>query len=85
MTIVEFIAARLDEAEADIDCDPYDARYRDLEFGLADIAAKRALLEHAVYQEKYTCTDCVDDGSVIFSALASMYSDHPDYRSEWRP
>lgn len=45
MTIVEFLTARLDEAEADIDGDPYDAQYRDLKFGLADIAAKRAIIE----------------------------------------
>lgn len=80
---------------------------------LADIAAKRAILDvHKIYVEgkrespniKYSetwkpdvgCVNCdwdndcaaIEDNGYpceTVKLLASVYSDHPDYRQEWRP
>lgn len=96
MTIVEFLTARLDEDEADLDNEPYDACYRDLRFGAADIAAKRRILERWQYrwQEAGDATEqrmhsmfasqATGLGNAVY-LLAEVYSNHPDYREEWRP
>lgn len=63
---------------------------------LREVAAKRAIIEAA--DEATGCDMQVDSefrvgtrdeseepyvGDVILRALASVYSDHPDYRTEW--
>jgi len=91
MQIVEFLTARLDEAEADIESDPYDAQYRDLRFGLADIAAKRAIVERhrkfpadeALRMQTMGCRCYGGWPCDTLRYLASVYSDHPDYNPEW--
>jgi len=64
---------------------------------LAECAAKRAIVaEHVAYFE--VCAVCYDQdasspGDFVMKAypcdtlraLASVYADHPDYRSEWAP
>lgn len=94
MTIVEFLTARLDAHEELLRMMAEPGRHYAVEARrrLADIAAKRAIVA------KYT--DCVrfedETGEPTFGAsaatlqdvlrhLASVYSDHPDYREEWRP
>lgn len=92
LTIVEFLTVRLDEEAADIDGNPYDARYRDLEFGYADITAKRAIVEF-MRSEDAVGSGLTDAEGIARSLraiavlrwLASVYADHPDYRQEWKP
>lgn len=62
--------------------------YRDAEFGLADIAFKRSMLEeHAPTFPTVAVAVCpVDGDSCSFTQnLAALYADHPDYKESWRP
>lgn len=62
---------------------------------LADVAAKRRILGEALDKadgghEYYPPDDIVNDireraFKLVLEALALPYSDHPDYRDEWRP
>lgn len=61
---------------------------------LAEIAAKRALLALHADGSGHECIDGYYDHATIdvlagacptTCILASVYSDHPDYRSEWKP
>lgn len=108
MDIAEFLNARLDEADAamvDGECrcqDDGDDAYRPdcPAFILADIAAKRAIIEAHPMETWYTeavtgCTVCHEDYSwgpdlvegpcPTLRHLGSVYSDHPDYDKSWKP
>lgn len=53
---------------------------------LAECAAKRAIVEHCRTLEAKVFNDDlwnVDEHDDILQSLAAVYSDHPDYRSEW--
>lgn len=60
---------------------------------LAEVDAKRRLLEKAADAERYSRTTWANAGSVgaasayraTLRLLALPYADHPDYREEWRP
>jgi hypothetical protein len=58
---------------------------------LADIAAKRRVvdLHRPVGDRRYHPVRCAEDGRGYpcdtLTALASVYADHSDYRSEWKP
>jgi len=113
VTIVEFLTARLDEAErpARLEKQLADDFFGDAEFTveyqwarmtkhtngsygssfskgapspefiLADIAAKRAIVE---VTERWMAAG-YPTLDVQLRILASVYSDHPDYRQEWKP
>lgn len=103
MTIVEFLTARLDEDEAEVDLGDFvgsDIGARAAERIDADIAVKRAILGlHQPESESddrpvcITCATQVVAGDLegdpypcpTVRRLASIYADHPDYRSEWKP
>lgn len=62
--------------------------YRDVEFGLADIAFKRSMLEeHGPTFPSVAVAVCPTDGdSCSFTqGLAALYETHPDYQESWRP
>lgn len=118
MTIVEFLTARLDEAEENVQSEirfsksagrdlkdwgkyvydpvigPYggQSRLRDAATGiyiakaadptrvLADIVAKRAIIEWAV---EYMEGDYAPWNEQALCILASVYADHPDYQQGW--
>jgi len=104
MTIVEFLNARLDEhesgwktqkrAEAD-GCIPSVFHFgRSLaEYMLAEIAAKRAIIEEyerAHERRRAHPDDLASAGALlallgVIKQLTSVYSDRPDYNPEWRP
>lgn len=59
---------------------------------LAEVAAKRAVLSHCdlLIRGGESSSSIYDDGDAdsgrtILRALAAVYADHPDYRSEWCP
>ncbi|MGV9888413.1 DUF6221 family protein [Streptomyces sp. NPDC003395] len=60
---------------------------------LAEVDAKRRLLEKAADAERYSRTTWANAGSVgaasayraTLRLLALPYVDHPDYREDWRP
>lgn len=62
---------------------------------LADIAAKRRVVDYMRRQildaTEYYATDAKEAtlsatcANSALRALASVYSDHPDYREEWKP
>jgi len=82
-TLTEFLLARIaeDEVEAE-DNEPYwggwsrahEARV------LAECEAKRRIIETA------SMIDMIENewGASILRTLAAVYSDHPDYRQEWK-
>jgi hypothetical protein len=68
--------------------------YRDVEFGLADIAFKRVMLEEhapafppATEDAEAPYAVCQVDGDTCLFAqhLAGLYGSHPDYKEGWRP
>lgn len=108
VSIVEFLTARYDAREELLRMMAEPGRHYAAEArrGLADIAAKRAIIAR--------CTDAQDAAQSVAETyaddessrarveragysqaanalrgvlrdLASAYSDHPDYREEWRP
>lgn len=98
MTIVEFLTARLDEAESGWKTQKrsedegvtealFHFGHRLADEMLADVAAKRAIIA------RYEAWDMgADDGSTVTAillgvvqTLTSVYSDHSDYRQEWKP
>jgi hypothetical protein len=99
--LIAFITARLDEDEADIDtrdhdsgqCDYLRGVHLEPERALREVAAKRAILKQ--YQDsrnllsKQETYDLVRAGvaalRVAVMFLATVWSDHPDYRQEWAP
>lgn len=94
MTIVEFLKARLDEDEAEVsmgDFNGSDIGARAAERLDADIAAKRAIVDQLRLIEAGVLivgTNHPEYRSALgfaVRALASVYSDHPGYRPEWRP
>jgi hypothetical protein len=103
-TLVDFLTARLDEDEADL----RESNISDMPEwwapaawsrarGLADVKAKRAIMELA---DEATGLDLMVDsdravgfrdlstepylGDVMLRHLASVYADHADFREEWR-
>lgn len=83
MTIVEFLEARIAEDEAQADSGR----------ALREVAAKRALIDKfgdtdlgAPYNESPE-VEYWEDWQVacydVLINLASIYSEHPDYRKEW--
>lgn len=84
MTIVEFLAARLDEEETELKArrkvgvpDPPES-YRDLE-AKRDILASEPLDR---CDSHYTCHAWVEWDRVV-RLLASVYADHADYDLTW--
>jgi hypothetical protein len=82
MTLIEFLAARLDEDASNLpsgfDCWYEPERYE------REVEVKRAVLEwHAA--SDYCCDTFDVDLCPTVLALAAVYSHHPDYRPEWRP
>lgn len=87
---MRFLAARLAEDEAE-PFDPYGNPAR----VIADLAAKRAII--ALHADDYTDTGDIDTDAEIcvrcqeawpcetLRLFASVYSDHADYRQEWKP
>lgn len=89
------------QGDPDLDCNGVGEYYRCDEWSewhRRTIAAQRALLtEHAIADESdpefLFCRVCHDywkhDGIYhpcqTVRLLASVYSDHPDYREEWKP
>lgn len=49
---------------------------------LADIEAKRAIVERYVWLREHGDTG---GAAWVLPLLAAAYADHPDYREEWRP
>lgn len=93
-----FCHARLNETASALLNHQHDHQatpYRDTDFGLADIAFKRSLLEeHApdfqTAAKGYEVTPmavCRVDGDTcpFTQQLAALYSTHPDYQESWRP
>lgn len=53
---------------------------------LADVAAKRRILEWIdVTEDRSISTDAWAIGNAIRVALALPYADHPDFKPAWRP
>ncbi len=90
-----FLAARLDEDEAAAET----GRERDLR-PLREVAAKRAILAEHFAEDRgeslpgADCGVCYYIGTpgspaqwpcLTLRVLAAVYSDHPDYRQEWKP
>jgi hypothetical protein len=83
-TSIALLAYREDRNPSAAETTPY----RDAEFGLADIALKRTLLEeHAPNFPAVTTAVCPIDGDdcPFTQHLAAMYDTHPDYQESWRP
>ena len=81
-TITEFLLARIAEDEEAARQFPGAADLR----VLRECAAKRAIIEHCRTLEAKVFNDDlwnVDEHDDILQSLAAVYSDHPDYRSEW--
>ena len=79
MTLTEFLTARLDEDEAGL---PRLFNWPDLQArSRREVEAKRAIVAGVVKvlgdDDRLTVTSVV-------GLLAAIYSDHPDYRDEWR-
>ena len=95
MTIVEFLNARLDEAEEDIELagrDPIDWCYTKPEWVRADVMAKRAIIEDyetyaAYYRDSRTPSAEGQRFGLLLAVarIAETYSEHPDYQQEWKP
>lgn len=93
-TIVEFLTARYDEAESGIRQALRTEDYGVSQFDLADIAAKRRIVEKAATYDPLRDTGNVTANAgvivakmvydVVLRELANPYADHPDYREEWR-
>jgi hypothetical protein len=102
MTITEFLTARYDEEETAVRVEIELVRGRGVyihqnegvlrERRLADVAAKRAIVELASEWRRTALTDPDDEylqgGADSFEsaveALAQPYAGHPDFREEWR-
>lgn len=112
MTITEFLAARLDEAAASAagvhleDCNMVARFATDREcdcagaaFVLADIAAKRRIIEVAAEIDRKIDAEWGGvreanelwadgggyEGREVLKLLTQPYAGHPDYREDWRP
>jgi len=100
VTIVEFLNARLadpvGQGDPDLDCDGVGEYYRCDEWSewhRRTVEAQRAIIGwHSDNPHECEgpmgCEYVSDDDSRPCStmlALASVYSDHPDYREEWKP
>jgi len=110
MNITEFLEARIEEDEARAgsgwarrgdtrwEVDNYGQNFLTPTAVLAECAAKRAIMEHAVEAsgDRATVTEecelgesargeayASDPGLLITRALAAVYKDHPDYQKEW--
>ena len=89
--LIAFLSARLDEderevpemlwgeTEADNDRDERRART------LREVTAKRAMLAELTRWPFDYRPGCNDQIRLFVHLLASVYSDHPDYRQEWKP
>lgn len=89
--LIAFLNARLDEDEAEakaaanalnrhIECDPDNAAHiarHDPARVLREVAAKRAIVERYAKAPDWA-------GGEDVRLLAAVWSDHPDYRQEWR-
>lgn len=97
LSLTDFLTARYDEDER---------VWRDVAFStrrhgkrlaqrmVADIAAKRQIVELATDAARGECDAAADrgwdvsevdtDGGAILRHLASVYVDHPDFREEWK-
>lgn len=93
-----FLAARYDEAERDYqsvhlsDCGcvldrsagSCDCGYPDRV--LRDVAAKRAILDWLGHQDRvYGDYSVIETLELVVRHLGAEFSDHPDYREEWKP
>ena len=86
MTVTEFLQARIDEDEAgargELEMEPQSrlgAQWLGLMHQtLAECEAKQHVLDEALVWGE----GCLN---VMTWYLAEIYSDHPDYREEWRP
>lgn len=82
MSLVDFLLARIAEDESDPDR------------VLAECAAKRRIVEAHHWEEEWEngvrftsdCADCWQSPPChTLRILATVYSDHADYRPEWKP
>jgi hypothetical protein len=84
MTLTDFLLARIaeDEQRIRLDVEALESFTIDPHQMLADYGAKRLIVE--LHGSQVT-----PEGESYWSpeirALAAVYADHPDYRSEWRP
>lgn len=94
--LTAFVTARLDEDDAalrDDDADQpgelrftemddrtrrYTRRFADNDRVLREVAAKRRLIEEV------TSRSTRDVAEIYVATLAAVWSDHPDYRPEWK-
>jgi hypothetical protein len=89
MTLTDFLLARIAKVEAsiesartatpDVDQDTFES-WAWVKRDRAECAAKRQIVENAT--NMHTSGPDWDEAVRI---LAAIYSDHPDYREEWRP
>ena len=93
--LTEFLLARYAEDEATVRpdihepeswCDRAEGVHLESARVLADIAAKRRIVEfYAVAMQEGDEPDVIHAYADVCEALASVYADHPDYRPEWAP
>ena len=89
ITLTDFLLARIAEDEADLChcCD--DGLGTVVGFARADLAAKRRIVEAMAAPEELVTEDARRVAAiarlVVLGNLAAPYSDHPDWREEWRP
>jgi hypothetical protein len=92
MEVTEFVLARLAQREADL----IEARIEDMpgwwapdfwsrEQGLAEVAAMRKIVDNV----PWSMDESAEKGAsaqyeFTLRILASVWSDHPDWREEWR-
>ena len=90
MTLTDFLLARIAEDEAVARSltynwsDPQESLRRRF---IADVEAKRRIVEEHDRHRGECDRDYQfgDQPCETLRALASVYSDHPDYREEWKP
>ena len=97
--LVAFLRARLDTDEANAQWWIAEAPHQgpqvlaaqtgfDGERMLREVAAGRAIVaEYVAVRKLQGLTDTPEDGyrDWVLRQLAAVYSDHPDYRQEWKP
>lgn len=87
----EFIVAAGVDKDAMNDPDGEHIARHDPARVLADVAAKRAMIDHVEgceeqIQGEWGVGPTTEDTWVeVFGPMAAVYSDHPDYQQEWKP
>lgn len=89
LTIPEFLTTRLDDLQRTAESATVGGYQVAATMYLADIAAKRMILNLHSGDNDEQCQswagNWIHEPCATLKALASAYSDHPDYREEWKP